>query len=341
MTGWWADRHRTSCWQRHKSSGPSRPPPQFESQFNKVCFPFPPGFGFAPKDPDDGKDEGLTARLLDKPGDGSSPRAGTPAAGGVGYRPWEQEGFEGARPGDKDQRPFSNGQDKGSGSPGLGSQDSSQSSERMPTPVDKMASQHPAPPFPMQHHPFADFPPAPRGVLRGRQGLRRRAVLPGALRVVHHHQAHAAPAHGARFARALGRPAQRPGGAPRRRARRTPWTRAPRRNASAAASAQAASRRITAASAGRAGVCAVTRSARCGSAISSRPKRRNSNCQRELAFDQRLASERAAAERRRLASCASSTRMRQNVSRDGQGPEVVARREETVSVCAGQVQFLP
>ncbi|KAL1478480.1 hypothetical protein MTO96_016248 [Rhipicephalus appendiculatus] len=135
----------------------------FESQFNKVCFPFPPGFGFAPKEPDDGKDEGLTARLLDKPGDGSSPRAGTPAAGGVGYRPWEQEGFEGARPGDKDQRPFSNGQDKGSGSPGLGSQDSSQSSERMPTPVDKMASQHPAPPFPMQHHPFADFPPAPRG----------------------------------------------------------------------------------------------------------------------------------------------------------------------------------
>ncbi|KAH7981256.1 hypothetical protein HPB49_022766 [Dermacentor silvarum] len=134
-------------------------PPPFEPQFNKVAFPFPPGFGFAPKEPDDGgKDEGLTARLMEKPGDGSSPRAGTPA-GGVGYRPWEQEGFEGARPGDKDQRPFSNGQDKGSGSPGLGSQDSSQSSERMPTPVDKMAAQHPAPPFPMQHHPFADFPP--------------------------------------------------------------------------------------------------------------------------------------------------------------------------------------
>ncbi|KAK8768933.1 hypothetical protein V5799_014602, partial [Amblyomma americanum] len=131
----------------------------FEPQLNKVgpCFPFPPGFGFAPKEPssDEPRDEGLTARLLDKPPDGSSPRAGTPA-GGVGYRPWEQEGYEGARPPDKPERPFSNGQDKG-GSPGLGSQDSSQSSERMPTPVDKMAAQHPAA-FPMQHHPFADFP---------------------------------------------------------------------------------------------------------------------------------------------------------------------------------------
>lgn len=135
------------------------PPAAFEPQFNKVapCFPFPPGFGFAAaaaKEADEAKDEGLTARLLERPGDGS-PRAGTPA-GGVGYRPWEQEGFEGRPPGDK-ERPFSNGQDKGS--PGLQSQDSSQSSERMPTPVDKMAAQHPAAPFPMQHHPFADFPP--------------------------------------------------------------------------------------------------------------------------------------------------------------------------------------
>ncbi|XP_040075938.1 uncharacterized protein LOC8042599 isoform X4 [Ixodes scapularis] len=137
-------------------------------QFNKVTLPpsFPfPGLGFPAREPDEpangGKEEGLSARLLDKTSSSDgSPRSGTPA-GNVGYRPWEQEGYERPPSSPPKDRPFSNGGADKSGSPGLQSQDSSQSSDRMPTPVDKMAAQHPASQFgsPMQHHPFADFPP--------------------------------------------------------------------------------------------------------------------------------------------------------------------------------------
>ncbi|XP_064458081.1 methylcytosine dioxygenase TET-like isoform X2 [Ornithodoros turicata] len=178
------------------SNGPAHGfgPPSFDpmAQFGKVPPGFPPSSSFPFAAPfsntnfkeqptedssqSNGKDEGLSARLIDKSESSSGPsppsREGTPA-GNVGYRPWEQEGYEGGRPPSappSKDRPFSNGGDKGPpSSPGMQSQDSSQSSERMPTPVDKMAAQNPAAHFgsPMQHHPFADFPPHPSAVFQG------------------------------------------------------------------------------------------------------------------------------------------------------------------------------
>lgn len=113
--------------------GPSFGPGTFDpvGQFNKMAlppsFPFPaPGFAFPAKEPEEpangSKEEGLSARLLDKTSSSDgSPRAGTPA-GNVGYRPWEQEGYEGTRPpsAPPKDRSFSNGgADKGGVSPGM------------------------------------------------------------------------------------------------------------------------------------------------------------------------------------------------------------------------------